>query len=74
MPLARQKAALASLPTLVELGSAFLRMRRTQAKGGSNSMAAVVFTSGEVTPPEAGPEAGPGPEPEPEAVGVMIVS
>jgi hypothetical protein len=42
MPLARQNAALASFPTFVELGSAVLRMRRTHARGGSNSMAAVV--------------------------------
>ena len=43
MPLARQKAALASFPTLVELGRAVLRIRRTHAKGGSNSMAEVLL-------------------------------
>jgi hypothetical protein len=39
IPEARAKAADASLPTLVEAGSAFLRMRRMQANGGSNSTA-----------------------------------
>ena len=43
MPLARQKAALASFPTLVELGNAVLRIRRTHANGGSNSIADVVL-------------------------------
>lgn len=37
MPADREKAADASLPTLVEDGSVCLRIRRTQAKGGSNS-------------------------------------
>lgn len=39
MPLARAKAADASLPTLVEEGKVCLRIRRTQASGGSNSTA-----------------------------------
>jgi hypothetical protein len=39
MPEARAKAAEASFPTLVEAGSAFLRIRRMQASGGSNSTA-----------------------------------
>ena len=39
MPLARAKAATASFPTLLEEGSVFLRIRRTQATGGSNSTA-----------------------------------
>lgn len=39
MPQARAKAAEASLPTLVEDGNVFLRMRRTHASGGSNSTA-----------------------------------
>lgn len=39
MPQARVRAAAESLETLVDLGSAFLRRRRTQATGGSNSMA-----------------------------------
>lgn len=39
MPLARAKAAEASFPTLVDEGSEFFRIRRTQASGGSNSMA-----------------------------------
>lgn len=39
MPQARAKAADASLPTLVDEGRLFLRMRRTQARGGSNSTA-----------------------------------
>ena len=36
---ARAKAATASFPTLLEEGSVFLRIRRTQATGGSNSTA-----------------------------------
>lgn len=40
MPQARAKALDASFPTLVEDGSECLRIRRTQAKGGSNSSAA----------------------------------
>lgn len=40
MPADRAKAADASLPTLVDAGSVVLRIRRTQAKGGSNSTAA----------------------------------
>lgn len=39
MPLARAKAAEASLPTLVEEGKVCLRIRRTHARGGSNSTA-----------------------------------
>ena len=39
MPQARAKAEEASLPTLVLDGKQALRIRRTQAKGGSNSMA-----------------------------------
>ena len=39
MPDARAKAALASLPTLVDAGKACFKMRRTQAKGGSKSTA-----------------------------------
>ena len=39
IPLARAKAATASFPTLLEEGSVFLRIRRTQATGGSNSTA-----------------------------------
>lgn len=39
MPHARANAVEASLPTLVELGRECLRIRRTQANGGSNSMA-----------------------------------
>jgi hypothetical protein len=39
MPLARAKAADASLPTLVEEGKVCLRIRRTHASGGSNSTA-----------------------------------
>ena len=39
IPLALAKAADASLPTLVDAGRLFFRMRRTQAKGGSNSTA-----------------------------------
>lgn len=39
IPQARAKAAEASLPTLVDEGKLFLRMRRTQASGGSNSTA-----------------------------------
>ena len=38
MPQAREKAREASLPTLVDLGREFLRMRRIQARGGSNSL------------------------------------
>ena len=39
IPQARAKAAEASLPTFVDEGRLFLRMRRTQASGGSNSTA-----------------------------------
>lgn len=39
MPLARAKAEEASFPTLVLLGKECFRMRRTHAKGGSNSTA-----------------------------------
>jgi len=39
IPLARAKAAEASLPTLVDEGREFFKIRRTQAKGGSNSTA-----------------------------------
>lgn len=39
IPAARANAAEASLPTLVEDGSVFLRMRRTHARGGSKSAA-----------------------------------
>lgn len=39
MPLARANAAEASLPTLVDEGNVCLRIRRTHASGGSNSIA-----------------------------------
>ena len=39
IPADRAKAAEASLPTLVDAGRVFLRIRRTQANGGSNSTA-----------------------------------
>lgn len=39
IPEARAKAADASLPTCDEDGKAFFRIRRTQARGGSNSTA-----------------------------------
>ena len=39
IPLARAKAATASLPTLLVEGSVVLRIRRTHATGGSNSTA-----------------------------------
>jgi hypothetical protein len=39
IPADRAKAADASLPTLVDAGNVVLRIRRTQAKGGSNSTA-----------------------------------
>jgi hypothetical protein len=39
IPLARAKAATASLPTLLDEGSVFFKIRRTHATGGSNSTA-----------------------------------
>jgi hypothetical protein len=39
IPADRAKAAEASLPTLVDAGSVFFRIRRTHASGGSNSTA-----------------------------------
>ena len=39
IPLALAKAAEASLPTLVEVGKVYLRIRLTHASGGSNSIA-----------------------------------
>jgi hypothetical protein len=48
IPLALANAAEASLPTLVDDGKVCFRIRRTQAKGGSNSTAAgggCVFSS-----------------------------
>lgn len=39
IPLARAKAATASLPTLLDDGRVFLRIRLTHATGGSNSTA-----------------------------------
>lgn len=39
IPVDLANAAEASFPTLVEAGKLFLRIRRTQARGGSNSTA-----------------------------------
>ncbi len=55
IPQDRANAAEASLPTLVVDGSVFLRMRLTQAKGGSNSTAdGVSVVAGGAGPGDAG--------------------
>lgn len=46
MPHARVMAAAESLLTLVDFGNAFLRRRRMQATGGSNSVVSDFFVAG----------------------------